>query len=83
MQITLFQQIVLQSGDSREETCTIAIVEGVMHGVPQSQILWGLLVVVSSLCLTYCEQHGQCQKEYPRIHSCDPVDFECKDNKIR
>ena len=81
MQVVLRQQKVFQFLYGREKARTVGIIEGMVHGVSQSQILWRLLVIVSSLCLTYRKEHGQCQKECPCTHNCGFIVFCGKDTK--
>ena len=58
MLVVLCQQVVLQLADGSIESGAVAIVEGVIHGVAQRQILRRLLIV-SSLCRRSQEQRQQ------------------------
>ena len=59
MKVPLLKQIVLEGFQGREETYAVTVVEGMMHGVAQSQILRLLLIIVG-LC-GRVEADRQCQ----------------------
>ena len=59
MKVSLLEQIVLQGFQSWEETYAVAVVEGMAHGVAQSQVLWLLLIIIG-LC-GRVEADRQCQ----------------------
>ena len=57
--VALLEQIVLQGLEGGEESYTVGIVEGVMHGIAQSQV-FGLLLIVFHLCIGVQED---CQRQ--------------------